>query len=162
MGISWKASKGRSEIGAVPGQKDGRDAVTQDETIPPRANGDMQILDTWSLTLTCPSSTTSISPRTTSMRSSRECCQVQVEESQNSAVFHPHHVEIVSNGAQVDHHSAPTSVWQDDVKAAVVNAWQMSSFRHILVGPSCLTEPADDGTGGIAYTLGVFSIVSLT
>ena len=52
----------------------------------------------------------------------------------------PRHVDVVGNGALVDHHSAPTFAWQDDVKAAVVNAWQMSSFRHILVaGPSCWT-----------------------
>ena len=41
----------------------------------------------------------------------------------------------------MDHHSSPSFAWQDDVKAAVVNAWQMSPFRHILeAGPSCLTE----------------------
>ena len=33
--------------------------------------------------------------------------------------------------------------WQDDVGVAVVNAWQTSSFFHILVeGTSCLTEPS--------------------
>ena len=60
------ASKGRSVKDAVPGQEDGKDVVTQDEMQPPKANGGMQILDTWSLTLTSPSSTTSISPSTTS------------------------------------------------------------------------------------------------
>ena len=39
--------------------------------------------------------------------------------------------------------SDPRFAWQDDVNAAVANAWQMSSFCHFLVaGPSFLTEPS--------------------
>ena len=60
------ALKGRRVKDAVPGREDGKDAVTEDEMQPPNANGGMQILDTWGLTLTSPSSTTSISPSTTS------------------------------------------------------------------------------------------------
>ena len=46
----------------------------------PRVNGSMQILDTWSMTFTCPSSTTSINSSTTSTISSRSCCRVKWKE----------------------------------------------------------------------------------
>ena len=103
------ASTGRSVKDAVPGREDGKDAVTQDELQPPKANGGMQILDRWSLTLTSPSSTTSISPSTTS---------IEVRENAVKSSL-----AVVGNGAKVDQHSAPSFAWQDDVKDAVVNAW---------------------------------------
>ena len=71
------ASKGRRVKDAVPGREDGKDAVTQGEMQPPNANGGMQILDTWGLTLTSPSSTTSKRPSTTSTQSSRERSHVK-------------------------------------------------------------------------------------
>ena len=81
------ASKDRSVTDAVPGQEDGKDAVTQDEMQPPKANGGVQILDTWGLTLTSPSSTTSISPSTTST-CVRENAAMSSGRSKGSAVFH--------------------------------------------------------------------------
>ena len=59
------ASKGKSVKNAVPGQRGGKDAMTQREMQPPKANGGMQILDTWSLTLTSTSSITSKNPSKT-------------------------------------------------------------------------------------------------
>ena len=73
------ASKGRSVKDAVPGQEDGRDAVTQDEMQPPKANGGMP--------LASPSSTTSISPSTTSTYV-RENVAKSTGGSKSSAVFH--------------------------------------------------------------------------
>ena len=61
------ASTGRSVKDAVPGREDGKNVVTQDDMQPPKANGGLHLLDTWSLTLTSPSSTRSISPSTTSI-----------------------------------------------------------------------------------------------
>ena len=47
-----------------------------------------------------------------------------------------HHVDVSGNGAQVDHHSAPSTAWQDDVNAQVGKAWQMFSFCHkLFAGP---------------------------
>ena len=75
--------------------------------------------------------------RERSRRRSRRCCQKQGKERKKKVLSST----PCGNGALVDHHSAPSSVWQDDVKASVVNAWQMSPFNNFLVGvPSCLTE----------------------
>ena len=46
--------RGTSQNNAVPGQGDGKDAVTKDEILPLEANGGTQLLDTRSLTLICP------------------------------------------------------------------------------------------------------------
>ena len=73
---------------------------------------------------------------------SRECFQVKWKEvkSVQSSIICGGCRQWCRGGPK---HSAPSFAWQDDVKAAVVNAWQMSSFRHILVaGPSRLTEPS--------------------
>ena len=136
--------RGRNVKDAVPGREDGNSTVTVNEVLPPKANGGMQILDTWSLTPTCPSGTTSISSSTTSTRSSRECCQVKWKEVKKKTV----QSSTSCGGCRQwrpggPEHSDPRFAWQDDVNATVINALQMSSFCHLLVaGPSCFTEPS--------------------
>ena len=135
------ASKGKSVKDAVPGREDGKDAVTKDEMQPPKANGGMQVLETLSLTLTSLSSTTSISPSTTSKKI-RENAVKSSGGSKHSTVFQKH-VKVVTSGAKVDHHNAPSFAWKDDVKAAGVNAWQMSSFCDIMIARHwCVSEPS--------------------
>ena len=47
-------------------------------------------------------------------------------------------MEVGGNGVHVDH---PKFAWQDDVKAAMVSAWQIPFFCNCLAVASCSTEP---------------------
>ena len=55
-----------------------------------------------------------------------------------------HHAEAEGNGALEGQSTLLNcTLSKKDVKASVVNAWQISSFCHFLVArPSCLTEPS--------------------
>ena len=66
----------------------------------------------------------------------------KIRGSKHSAVFHTVW-RLKAMVPRRPEHIAPSSAWQKDVKALVVNAWQVPSICRVLVaGLSCLTEPS--------------------
>ena len=64
------------------------------------------------------------------------------------------HKDVLGNGAKLNQHSVPSNAWQDDVNATVGEAWQMSSFCHILFAGALVgTERLQDWRSSKSYRI---------